>query len=38
MGSLPGAQETASLAIVHHANQYVIADGYGDREGMTDIL
>jgi len=28
----------ASLAIVHHANQYVIADGYGDRQGMSDIL
>ncbi len=28
----------ASLAIVHHANQYVIGDGYSDRQGMTDIL
>jgi aminoglycoside phosphotransferase (APT) family kinase protein len=31
-------QKMASLAIVHHANQYVIADGYSDRQGMTDIL
>jgi len=38
MGPLPEAQEMASLAIVHHANQYVIADGYGDRQGMSDIL
>jgi hypothetical protein len=26
MGFSPEAQETACLAIVHHANQYVIAD------------
>ena len=26
------------LALVHHANQYVIADDYGDREGVNDIL
>jgi aminoglycoside phosphotransferase (APT) family kinase protein len=38
MGPLPEPQETACLAIVHHANQYVIADSYGDRQGMTDIL
>ncbi len=28
----------ACLAIVHHANQYVIADSYSDRQGMPDIL
>jgi aminoglycoside phosphotransferase (APT) family kinase protein len=38
MGFMPDAPETACLAIVHHANQYVIADGYGDRQGMADIL
>jgi len=27
-----------SLALVHHANQYLITDGYEDREGMSDIL
>jgi len=26
------------LALVHHANQYVITDGYLDRQGMGDIL
>ncbi len=26
------------LALVHHANQYVITDGYADRQGMNDIL
>lgn len=26
------------LAIVHHANQYVITNGYADRQGMNDIL
>jgi thiamine kinase-like enzyme len=26
------------LALVHHANQYVITNGYADRQGMTDIL
>jgi len=26
------------LAIVHHANQYVITNGYYDRQGMGDIL
>jgi len=27
-----------SLALVHHANQYVITDGYTDRQGIGDIL
>src|SRR6266536_2353473 len=30
------AHET--VAIVRHANQYVIGDGYSDRQGMTEIL
>jgi aminoglycoside phosphotransferase (APT) family kinase protein len=38
MGFTLEAQGTACLAIVHHANQYVIADGYGDRQGITEIL
>src|ERR671931_1586517 len=38
MNPLPDGQETAFLAIVHHGNQYVIADAYSDRQGMTDIL
>jgi aminoglycoside phosphotransferase (APT) family kinase protein len=38
MGSRAEAQDTAFLAIVHHANQYVIADGYAERQGMSDIL
>lgn len=28
----------ACLALVHHANQYVITNGYSDRQGMNDIL
>src|ERR671930_1080063 len=38
MNPLHDGPETACLAIVHHANQYVIADAYSDRQGMTDIL
>lgn len=26
------------VALVHHANQYVITNGYADRQGMNDIL
>ncbi|MBY9073985.1 glycogen/starch synthase [Nocardioides sp. WL0053] len=26
------------LALVHHANQYLITDGYTDREGLTSLL
>jgi hypothetical protein len=29
---------TTSLALVHHANQYLITDGYDNREGITDIV
>ena len=36
MGRSREAHET--VAIVHHANQYVIGDGYSDRQGMTEIL
>src|SRR5947208_11793356 len=32
----PGEQ--VSLALVHHANQYLITDGYADRQGIGDIL
>jgi hypothetical protein len=32
------AEPSACLALVHHANQYVITDGYQDRQGMADIL
>ena len=27
-----------SFALVHHANQYLITDGYADREGISDIV
>jgi hypothetical protein len=27
-----------SLALVHHANQYLITDGYDNREGISDIV
>lgn len=26
------------LALVHHANQYLVTDGYQDREGLTSIV
>jgi aminoglycoside phosphotransferase (APT) family kinase protein len=29
---------SAHLALVHHANQYVIGEGYADRQGMSEIL
>lgn len=29
---------TTSLALVHHANQYLITDGYDNREGVSDIV
>jgi hypothetical protein len=28
----------ASLALVHHANQYLITDGYDNREGLAAVL
>ena len=27
-----------AIAIVHHANQYVITDGYDNREGITELV
>lgn len=35
---LVNAAMTTSLALVHHANQYLITDGYDNREGITDIV
>ena len=29
---------TVSLALMHHANQYLITDGYENREGISDIV
>ena len=29
---------TTPLALVHHANQYLVTDGYPDREGLTSIV
>jgi hypothetical protein len=29
---------TVSFALVHHANQYLITDGYDNREGISDIV
>jgi hypothetical protein len=26
------------FAIVHHANQYIISNGYSNREGMDDVI
>ncbi len=26
------------FAIVHHANQYLITDGYDNRQGLDDVL
>jgi hypothetical protein len=31
-------QMPTSLALVHHANQYLITNGYDNREGITDIV
>lgn len=30
--------QVVDLAIVHHANQYLITDGYLDHEGLSDLL
>jgi len=40
MKRLPTTSESGEvhLALVHHANQYVITNGYADRQGMNDIL
>src|SRR5437773_9349633 len=31
-------REVAALAIVHHANQYVVTDGYDNRVGISGIV
>ena len=38
MKALQTEKKQVHLALVHHANQYVITDGYADRQGMNDIL
>lgn len=32
------ARRGVALALVHHANQYLIADGYDDREGISTVV
>ncbi len=32
------AERTVSLALVHHANQYIITNGYQNREGLDDLV
>lgn len=34
----PHSNKQVRLALVHHANQYVITKGYADREGVNTIL
>jgi hypothetical protein len=36
--SFPQASRQVSLALVHHANKYLMTEGYEDSEGMSDIL
>src|SRR5215472_5788000 len=31
-------QEVARLAIIHHANQYMVTDGYENRVGISEIV
>ncbi|HSE23941.1 MAG TPA: phosphotransferase, partial [Pyrinomonadaceae bacterium] len=38
MKELKNDSSQVQLALVHHANQYVITNGYADRQGMNDIL
>jgi len=38
MKELKNEKSQVQLALVHHANQYVITNGYSDRQGMNDIL
>jgi hypothetical protein len=38
MKKLQNENGQVPLALVHHANQYVITNGYADRQGMNDIL
>ncbi|HWQ33615.1 MAG TPA: phosphotransferase [Blastocatellia bacterium] len=37
-GLVPETSRPVHLALVHHANQYLITEGYADREGMRTIL
>lgn len=32
------SRQGASLAIVHHGNQFLITDGYADRMGISDVV
>ncbi len=34
----PHSNKQVRLALIHHANQYVITKGYADREGVSTIL
>lgn len=34
----PPTTRSAPLALVHHANQYLITDGYADRQGISEIV
>jgi starch synthase len=37
--SIPKPRSTPlPLALVHHANQYLVTDGYPDREGLTSLM
>src|SRR5258707_10153024 len=37
--NLPGGKRAAvAFAIVHHANQYIICDGYTDRPGIKSVV
>src|SRR5688572_29640692 len=33
-----GSHGAASIALVHHANQYVITNGYANREGLDAVV
>ena len=35
---VPQILEPLPVALVHHANQYVITDGYADREGLGSLV
>ena len=34
----PMARRRVPIALVHHANQYLITDGYNDRQGISDVV
>jgi hypothetical protein len=38
MSAAPACLNRLPLALVHHANQYLITDGYTDREGLRDVI